>query len=212
MASFHTVGVIATDVVRRETKQGVLSTFRLVSGAIGRGRLWIDVETWGRPAGVLNAHGHTGRGIALTGRLTQKAWRDKTTNQARSRLVVTADNFDLLAPDLRDDLDIPNHVVASGRVTQVPTSDRTSTTEALGFNITCGHAGAKTGRLDLPVRAWGRTLDAARHIAKGDDVAVAGRLSYQPDNQTRGHGRFYLSLYNIAATAPHTQNIVSATH
>ena len=64
MAYFHATGVIATDLVRRETKRGVLASFRLVTATPGTGKLWITAEAWGHTAGILNTHGTAGRGVA----------------------------------------------------------------------------------------------------------------------------------------------------
>jgi len=200
MSSIHAIGVIATDLVRKETRQGVLTTFRFASGLPGRGQLWIDVETWGHAAGVLNAHGNTGRGIALAGRITQKSWRDRNTGQARSRLVITSEDFDFLDPADKGQVDIPNHVMITGQLASNPQNDPTATSDALGFAIATGKAGSKTGRLLLAAEAWGRTLDPAKGLRKGTHVAASGRLSYRtrPNPETgEKQGQFYLSIYNL---------------
>jgi len=199
MATFHGVGVIADDIVRRETKQGVLATFRLASGATGKGRHWITIETWGHTAGILHTHGHQGRGIAVSGRLTTNTWRDRTTGQQRSNLVVTAADLDFLDPDQNaNELDIPNHVLAVGRLTTEPTRDQTG--ERLLFTLTSGQAGAKTGRLWLPVESWGRTLNDASHLRVGDHVAIAGRLTYRTRANSDGEkiAGHELSAYSLS--------------
>lgn len=185
MANYHGVGVIADDIIRRETKQGVLATFRLASGAPGRNRHWITIETWGHTAGILHTHGHPGRGVTISGRLTTNTWRDRTTGHQRSVLVVTADDLDFLDPNQNaNELDIANHVLAVGKLTTDPTSDQTG--ERLHFTLTSGQAGAKTGRLWLPVESWGRTLNDANNLRGGDHVAVAGRLGYRTRTNSDG--------------------------
>ncbi len=94
MAFFIAAGIISNDIVRRETRAGVLANFRLETGAPRGGRLWIDIECWSHLAGTIAHHGATGRHISVSGRLTQKTWRDKTTGDARCRYVVTAADID----------------------------------------------------------------------------------------------------------------------
>jgi len=200
MSHIHAIGVIATDLVRKETRQGVLTTFRFAAGAPGKGQLWIDVETWGHAAGVLNAHGTTGRGIALSGRITQKSWRDRSTGQARSRLVITSETFDFLHLSDSGQLQVPNHVLVAGQLTDTPRHDPSASTDALSFTISAGKAGTKTGRLLLPAQAWGRTLAAAAELDKGARVAASGRLSYRSKTDAGSgeqRGQFYLSVYNL---------------
>ena len=205
MATFHGVGVIADDIIRRETQKGVLATFRLASGATGKGRHWITIEAWGHTAGILHTHGHAGRGVAVSGRLTTNTWRDRTTGDQRSTLVVTAADLDFLDPNQHaNELDIPNHVLAVGKLTTQPNRDQTG--ERLLFTLTSGQAGTKTGRLWLPVETWGRTLNDANHLRNGDHVAIAGRLNYRtrPNHdgeKTSGHELSAYSLSTIRRTA-----------
>ena len=83
MAFFIATGIISNDIVRRETRNGVVTTFRLETGAPRGGKLWIDIECWGHLAGTIAHHGTTGRLVSVSGRLTQKSWRDKTSGEAR---------------------------------------------------------------------------------------------------------------------------------
>ena len=65
MAHFVGTGTIATGIVRKETRNGVLATFRMASGPSGRGRIWIDVEAWATsPAPSTNTEP---KGWVLTG-------------------------------------------------------------------------------------------------------------------------------------------------
>ncbi len=205
MTSFHSVGVIASDIIRRETTNGVLATFRLATGQFGHGRLWIDVEAWGNTAGVLNAHGSTGRGIAIAGRLTHKSWRDRQTGEQRERLVATATDFDFLDPSLdAAEIDVANHVLGTGKLESAPTIDRAGSKARVTFTIASGQAGTKTGRLWLPVDAWGRTADTATDLRKGQVVAFGGRLSYRfrADENGEKVGGYSLSAYSLASLAP----------
>jgi single-stranded DNA-binding protein len=200
MATFHGAGFIAGDIIRRETKQGVLATFRLASGAPGKGRHWITIKAWGHTAGILHTHGQPGRGIAVSGRLTSNTWRDQTTSEQRTTLVVTAADLDFLDPNQdASELNIPNHVLAVGKLTAEPTRNQTG--EQVLFTLTCGQAGTKTGRLWLPVESWGRTLNDAGKLRRGDHVAIAGRLAYRTrptieGEKTSGHE---LSAYSLSA-------------
>lgn len=199
MAHFHAAGTIASDIVRRETGKGVIASFRLASGVPGQSQHWITVETRGRVAGSLNAHGQLGRGISVAGRLVHNAWRDKATGAARSKLSVAAMDIDLLGLDPHPStLGTPNHVVANGRLTAHPEQHGD---EQLSFTIVSGQANAKTGKLWLPVEAWGRTLSTARGLVEGDHVTVAGRLSFRSrpnldGEKVAGHE---LSAYSLVA-------------
>ena len=75
MAFFTAIGVISNDIVRRETKNGVVTTFRLETGAPRGRKLWIDVECWGHLAGTIAHHGDTGRAVHLSGILKRTTWR-----------------------------------------------------------------------------------------------------------------------------------------
>ena len=199
MALFHATGVIVSDLVRKETSKGVLSSFRMSSGVKGRGQLWVDVEAWGHQAGVLSAHGANGRGVTIAGRLTQRSWRS-SSGQLRSKLVVTVLEFDFFATHLAlTHADVQNHVLVNGPITTDPVVDAAA--DSIMFEVADGKAGTKTGRLWLPVEAWGKTIDTAKQLQKGDHVAAAGRLNYRstvnPENGERT-GFHYLSAHQVA--------------
>lgn len=95
-------GRLVDEPVRKEANGSVVTSFRLASGRSGSktGRLWIDVDTWGKLAGTCHQHLAKGRQVLVSGRLTQKQWADAETGEKRSRLVVTARDVDFLAaPD-----------------------------------------------------------------------------------------------------------------
>ena len=91
-------GRLVDDPVRKEANGSVVTSFRLASGRSGSktGRLWIDVDAWGKLAGVCAQHLTKGRHVLVSGRLTQKQWADNETGEKRSRYLVTARDVDFL--------------------------------------------------------------------------------------------------------------------
>ena len=55
MNCLNLTGRLTNDPVRRDTSHGVVAVFRLAVDDRTH-RLWIDVETWGRLAGIVAAH------------------------------------------------------------------------------------------------------------------------------------------------------------
>ncbi len=92
------VGRLVEDPVRKEANGSVVTSFRIASGRSGSksGRLWIDVDSWGRLAGTCHQHLSKGRHVLVSGRLTQKEWADVTTGEKRSRYLVMASDVDFL--------------------------------------------------------------------------------------------------------------------
>jgi single-stranded DNA-binding protein len=202
--SFHAAGVIATDLVRRETRNGVVTTFRLAAGRPDHGQLWIDIETWGHQAGRLNTHGHPNRGITITGRLTQKIWHNPGNHQRRTRLVVTATDFDFWPtnPDLNpaDGTPIGNHLIVAGRVQNEPTHHHTNGHHRSTFTLSAGQAKTKTGRLWLPIKTFGNATTTAHHITKGDHIICSRQLAYTTKNvqtPTPPTGHHYLDTTTL---------------
>ena len=91
-------GRLVDDPVRKEANGSVVTSFRLASGRSGSktGRLWIDVDAWGKLAGVCAQHLTKGRHVLVSGRLTQKEWADNETGEKRTRYIVTARDVDFL--------------------------------------------------------------------------------------------------------------------
>ncbi len=91
-------GRLVEDPVRKEANGSVVTSFRIASGRSGSksGRLWIDVDTWGRLAGTCHQHLDKGRHVLVSGRLQQKEWSDSATGGKRSRFGVTARDADFL--------------------------------------------------------------------------------------------------------------------
>ena len=153
MAFFVAAGVISDEIVRKETRNGVLTTFRLETGAPNNRRLWIDVESWGQLAGTVAHHGSVGRGVLVSGRLTYKTWRDRQTGESRHRYVVTALDIDLLAEGSERPL-LPATVVVAGTVETVYPERPTKRGVVHSFRLVSGRAGSKTGRLWIGVEYW----------------------------------------------------------
>ena len=178
MAHFTGAGIIATDILRKETRRGVLATFRLASGQAGKGQVWIDVEAWGNLAGTMHHHGSEGRGVIVSGRITQKTWRDRANSASRNRYVITANDIDLLPSDVNttNGIDCPNQVTIAGTVDSAPATRPARTGNVTEFTLASGRARTKTGRLWIPVELW--RPDQPPTLSKGDIVIIEGRLAY----------------------------------
>lgn len=194
MTHFLGAGTIATDVVRRETRNGVLATFRLRSGPKGHGQVWIDVEAWGHLAGTTHHHGHLDRAVVVAGRLTHKTWHDRSTGEARHRYVITAADIDLL-PGC-DGIDLANSMLAAGIVDSEPTSRAAGTGTVTEFQLATGRAGSKTGRLWIAVEHWHRE---PIEIRRRDRVALTGRLAFGRDSADTT--RYYLDTSSLRRIA-----------
>lgn len=94
-------GRLETDPVRKEANGSVVCSFRLASGRTGKkgGRLWIDIDTWGKLAGTCHQHLTKGRRVLVAGRLTQKQWAEPSTGEKRSRYLITAIDVEFLDPN-----------------------------------------------------------------------------------------------------------------
>lgn len=146
MAFFVGARTIADDVVRKETRNGVLAVFRLKTGAPNNRRLWIDVEAWGHLAGTIAHHASAGRAVLVSGRLSQKTWKDTQSVEARIRYVVTALDVDILTDDT-DPILLPTTVVVAAKTTAVYPDRQTTNGVVHSFRLASGRAGSKSGRL-----------------------------------------------------------------
>jgi single-stranded DNA-binding protein len=200
MPHFVGAGTIATSIVRKETRNGVLATFRLASGPPGRGQIWIDIEAWGNLAGIIYQHGTKGRGVLVAGRLTLKTWRDRSSGESRRRYVITAHDIDLLPDhlDLTAGIDCHNAVIATGNVNSEPTTRPAGNGTVTQFNLASGRAGSKTGRLWIKVEYW-QPNDASA-LCQHRHVIVSGRLSYSirgaPDDGC-DRSRYYINARTV---------------
>lgn len=180
MAFFIACGIISNDIVRRETRAGVLAAFRLETGAPRGGKLWIDVECWGHLAGTVAHHGASGRHISVSGRLTQKTWRDKTTGHARCRYVVTADDIDLLtARDQQAPTTLPNTMLLNGTIEAVLPTRPAGSGTVTRVHVTTGRAGSKTGRFSIAVEHWTPTGAKGTGPQLRADIAALGGLTFR---------------------------------
>ncbi len=91
-------GRLVEDPVHKEANGSVVTSLRLASGRSGSktGRLWIDVDTWGRLAGTCAQHLSKGRYVLVSGQLTQKQWADTATGDKRTRYLITARDVEFL--------------------------------------------------------------------------------------------------------------------
>ncbi len=94
-------GRLVDNPVRKEANGSVVTSFRLASGRSGSktGRLWIDVDTWGKLAGICAQHLIKGRHVLVAGRLSQKQWADAATGEKRTRFLIAARDVDFLPSD-----------------------------------------------------------------------------------------------------------------
>ena len=209
MAHFIATGTMATDLVRRETRKGVLTTFRLAAGQPGRGQVWIDVETWGHLAGTVYHHGTRDQHVIVAGRLTQKSWQDRATGQARRRLVVTAHDVDLLH-NVDWTPPIANAVIVGGVVDTVPTTQPAGNGTVTEFIIRSGRAGAKTGRLWLPAEHW--SAETPPTLASRDVITVQGRLAYRtPSGENTKSNPYYIAASKLEAVAEARSAVAAAS-
>lgn len=200
MAFFIATGTISNDVVRRETRNGVLATFRLETGAPRGRKLWIDVECWGHLAGTIAHHGGSGRSVNVSGRLTQKSWRDTATGEARHRFVVTANDVDLITEsDDAVQMLPPNSVLLRGTVESVLPSRTVRSGTVACIQVAEGRAGSKTGRLVLHVEHWTATGATAVHLHSRRRVAALGSLTIGAGTSTTCAGAV-LDARTLAAT------------
>ena len=183
MAFFTAIGTISNDIVRRETKNGVVATFRLKTGAPRGRKLWIDIECWGHMAGTINRHGFRGRAIGVAGQLTSRTWRDRESGSRRQSFVVRALDAALLG---RSPLDTwpPNAVVASGALLRRPTTVPAGTGVVVAGEIRTGRRGVGDGPFDLAYSFWVPRNQSAPHVAyERGRVAAAGSLGWNSETR-----------------------------
>ncbi len=198
MAFFIAAGIISNDIIRRETRAGVLATFRLETGAPRGGKLWIDVECWGHLAGTVAHHGAPGRHISVSGRLTQKTWRDKTTGDARCRYVVTAADIDLLtARDQQPPTALPNSVLLTGTVEAVLPTRPAGSGTVTRLRVTAGRAGSKSGRFSIDVEHWAPNGAKGTEPHARADITALGALTFRATTDDHPGG-FVLNAHSLS--------------
>jgi single-strand DNA-binding protein len=58
---------------------------------------FFDVECWAKLAQIVYDNASKGRGVRVVGRIKQERWKDATSGQNRSRVVIVAQNVDFRA-------------------------------------------------------------------------------------------------------------------
>jgi len=201
MAFFIAAGSISNDIVRKETRNGVLATFRLETGAPRNGKLWIDIETWGHLAGTIAHYASKDRGVTVSGRLIQKTWRDKTTGESRNRYVVTANEIDFHPNSFVPWSSPPtNSVLTSGRVGSLLPSKPAGTGSLSCFRLAAGKANTKAGRLQIEVRQCRQVEEPVTGLERGASVVVVGALAYSANSgraMRTSHSSYYLSAREV---------------
>lgn len=69
----------------------------------------IPVEAWGNTAEYCANYLRQGAYVAVTGSLAENRWKDQTTGDSRSRLVIKAQRIENLTPKKADDQAEDNH-------------------------------------------------------------------------------------------------------
>ncbi len=203
MAFFIAAGSISNDIVRKETRNGVLATFRLETGAPRNGKLWIDIETWGHLAGTIAHHAREGREVSVIGRLTQKTWRDRETGESRHRYVVTANEIDLHKSSEQDSAPAatPSAVLARGVIDALHPCRPVKNGTVSSFRLTTGRANSKTGRLWIDVEHWQPSDRSAAKIQGRAAVTIVGALGYRSDPDSSRSGRLYIDARMLAVAS-----------
>ena len=180
MAFFTAIGTISNDIVRRETKDGVVATFRLETGAPRGRKLWIDIECWGHLAGTISRHGETGRRALVIGRICERTWRDLSTGGRRCRLLVSAHDVELLDSNFGPTTRHPvNSVVTSGVVLDAQPEVRETSGSRITFQL---RTTERSGRLRLAASLW---LPSNREQLVRPRLAVAFVGSFRYDGRDR---------------------------
>jgi single-stranded DNA-binding protein len=90
--SFNFTGRLINDPIRRDTKRGVVATFRVAADRPNR--FYIDVDAWGHLAGV-TTHLTQRRHVAISGRYHIDEYHDRDGTK-RQRPLVIADRITFL--------------------------------------------------------------------------------------------------------------------
>ena len=182
MAFFTAIGTISNDIVRRETKNGVVATFRLETGAPRGRRLWIDVECWGHLAGTIARFGATKRTVLVSGRLVEKSWRDQASGDLRVRHLVRASEVDLLASDASPQAP-PNHLLIHGRVAAQAGISIASRGCRATITVADGRARSKGGSLKIRCRVWSPDDASLERLISAPLVCLSGSLEHHAEGR-----------------------------
>lgn len=116
MNTITITGRIEGDPIRKETGDSVVTTIRLASGRSNTrgGRLWIDIDTWGRLAGTTARHATARRQVAVTGHLQHRTWTAADGSAGHRWYIVATDLEYLDAPPPHAPADRDRQVQISG--------------------------------------------------------------------------------------------------
>ena len=101
MNSVNLIGRVGNDVETKFTPGGkeVCEINLAVDDGWGENKrtAWIGVTLWGKTAEIAGKYVRKGDRVAITGRLTQDSWDDKTTGKKQTKTKVTASDLHLLS-------------------------------------------------------------------------------------------------------------------
>jgi len=101
MNQVNLIGRVGSDVELKFTPSGkeVAEINLAVDDGWGENKktAWIGVTLWGKTAEIAGKYVHKGDQVAITGRLTQDEWEDKTTGKKQRKTKVTASELHLLS-------------------------------------------------------------------------------------------------------------------
>lgn len=182
MAFFTAIGTISNDIVRRETKNGVVATFRLETGAPRGRKLWIDIECWGHLAGTVTRFGSRGRVLACSGLIVESAWREHTGIR-RVRVSVLATTAALLdkglgAPQLLHSASVLGRVDGSPQVRTIRSGCETH------LQLQVDKVASHNPLRQLRVIGWSPPTAAPPSIDAGTRLTVVGCLVHDPENRS----------------------------
>ena len=100
MNAVHLIGRLGADPELRVTQGGTsVGKFSLAIPRIGGQEKvtdWFDIVCFGKTAEAAGQHLKKGARVGAAGRLQQETWQDKQSGQNRSRVVVIADQLDII--------------------------------------------------------------------------------------------------------------------
>ena len=115
MNSITIIATLTDNPARRDTKRGIVATFRIA--ATGTPRIWIDIESWGQLAGRVNQYLVKGRTVAIVGNLVHDSWTDQS-GQRRERWYIRAERITFLDPPRSDPDACEGHVGRADRTSR----------------------------------------------------------------------------------------------
>lgn len=180
MAFFTAIGVISNDIVRRETQNGVVTTFRLETGAPRGRKLWIDVECWGHLAGTIAHHGEKGRALVVSGELIQREWRDRDGDRRARHLVCLSHAYFISTSTTA--VACENTLLVVGRVDCDPTTVEAGSGLKLELTICATRGHSSRHRVAVPATVWRPNANKLPDPKAGQRLSASGSLSLSKSN------------------------------